>query len=182
MRYSSRQYDRRQHGKTLCNNRGRTTLTGILSQLFMRKELTARAIILSGDFLLTLKPERKKIFFTPGGRVEQGESLETALAREMSEELPNVGYELGPLIGTIEHRWREPSGEEVLGVHHFFRVCCPNLKDTITPQSVEKGLLFAWQSVEKLTRYPIQPPSLAYLVPRLLSGIKETWSGQDLGA
>jgi len=148
----------------------------------MRKEKTARAIIVSGDSLLTLKPERKDIFFTPGGRVEGDESLEEALVREMSEELPDVSFELGPQLGTIEHRWREPSGEETLGIHHFFRVFCPELSASVVPQSVENRLWFAWLSIAKLATYPIQPPSLAFLVPQLLSGNQAFWKSCDVYA
>lgn len=144
------------------------------------KEKTARAIIVNDGHLLTLKPESKDIFFTPGGRVEAGETLQEALLREMSEELPHVAFELGPYLGTIEHGWREPSGEEAGGLHHFFRVYAPRLHAPGALPAVESGLTFVWVHVDELSVYPLQPPSLVVLLPRLLAGSKTIWNGRDV--
>jgi 8-oxo-dGTP diphosphatase len=146
----------------------------------MRTEKTARAIIISNAHLLTLKPEGKDIFFTPGGRIESGETPEEALMREMSEELPNVVFEHGFHLGVIEHCWRETSGEEIVGIHHFFRIYTPSLSAPVIPRSVESGLAFVWIHVDELPVYPLQPPSLTVLVPRLLAGSKIFWATRDV--
>ena len=54
-----------------------------------------------GEFLLTSRPEGKVYagyWEFPGGKLEAGESVETALRRELTEEL---GIEIGPV-----HPWR----------------------------------------------------------------------------
>jgi 8-oxo-dGTP pyrophosphatase MutT (NUDIX family) len=145
----------------------------------MHAEKKARAIIVCNSHLLTLKPQEKDIFFTPGGRVEKSETLIEALLREISEELPAVIFELGPRLGTIEHTWQEPSGKKMTAIHHFFRIYAPGLSASVVPPSVEKGLAFVWIHVDELSAYPLQPPSLKVLVPKLLAGSKVSWMVSD---
>jgi ADP-ribose pyrophosphatase YjhB (NUDIX family) len=145
----------------------------------MHQEHTARAVILSDGFMLVLKPSHKAIFFTPGGRVEPSETVRAALMREMGEELPGVAFQIVVELGLIEHRWREPTGEEMAGHHHFFHVAAPALSRKSVPVSVESGLTFAWLPIAGLGSVPIQPPSLARLVPQLASGQSNVWSVLD---
>jgi 8-oxo-dGTP pyrophosphatase MutT (NUDIX family) len=132
--------------------------------------------------MLALKPSHKAIFFTPGGRIEPAETTRAALAREMAEDLPGVAFEVLTELGLIEHRWREPSGEGMIGHHHFFHVVAPALTPEHAPVSVEAGLTFAWLPIADLASLPIQPPSLARLVPQLASGQAHVWSVTDLDA
>jgi 8-oxo-dGTP pyrophosphatase MutT (NUDIX family) len=148
----------------------------------MHQENTARAVILSNGFMLALKPSDKAIFFTPGGRVEPPESTRAALAREMAEELPGVAFEVLAELGLIEHRWREPSGHDMIGRHHFFHVGAPVLTSERVPVSVEHGFTFEWLPIAGLGSLPIKPPSLARLVPQLASGQAYVWSATDLDA
>ena len=148
----------------------------------MHQETTARAVILSDGFMLALKPLYKAIFFTPGGRIEPSETTRAALAREMAEELPGVKFEVLTELGLIEHHWREPSGEDMIGRHHFFHVVAPALTPERAPASVESGLTFAWLPIAGLGSLPIQPPSLARLVPQLASGQTYVWSAADFDA
>ncbi|HEX5056566.1 MAG TPA: NUDIX domain-containing protein [Gammaproteobacteria bacterium] len=147
----------------------------------MQKEKTVRAIIINNSHLLTLRPETKDIFFTPGGRVGPDETLQEALLRELSEELPGVACEIGGYLGTVEHRWLEPAREQVTGLHHFYRVYTPALVAPVAPPAAESGLSFVWLHVDELSAYPVQPPSLVMLVPRLLAGGKTLWSACDTG-
>ena len=148
----------------------------------MHQQDTARAVIVSDGFMLALKPTQKDIFFTPGGRIEPSETTRAALAREMAEELPGVAFEVLADLGFIEHRWREPSGEDKIGRHHFFHVVAPALTPDQVPASAEPGLDFAWLPIAGLASLSIQPPSLARLVPQLASGQASVWSGIDVDA
>jgi len=148
----------------------------------MHQETTARAVILSDGFMLALKPSRKAIFFTPGGRIEPSETTRAALAREMTEELPGVSFEVLAELGLIEHHWRAPSGQDMIGRHHFYHVLAPGLTSERAPASVEAGLTFAWLPIGGLGSLPIQPPSLARFVPQFASGHTHIWSAIDFDA
>jgi hypothetical protein len=92
-----------------------------------------------------------------------------------------VACETGAYLGTVEHRWLEPAGQEIIGLHHFYRIYAPALAAPVAPRAAEPGLSFVWLHVDELPAYPIQPPSLAVLVPRLLAGSKTLWSACDTG-
>lgn len=55
----------------------------------------------------------------PGGRVEKGEDLKEAVQREVLEEIGEVGFELGPIVGGCT--LKISSDEKVLRkVHHYY--------------------------------------------------------------
>lgn len=79
----------------------------------MRTRESARLILLddaSRIFLIKIKDEnvrapgapakRRPFWVTPGGRVEEGESVQSALARELQEEigLTHMDVEIGPCL------------------------------------------------------------------------------------
>jgi len=72
-------------------------------------EVVAAAIVLEGKLLCFKRgpskfPYVSHKFEFPGGKVEQGEDLVSALKRELLEEL-NLDAEIGALIDTIEHTY-----------------------------------------------------------------------------
>lgn len=76
-------------------------------------------VIRSGDLYLACKNAQGRKhagkWEFPGGKVEAAETLETALARELNEEL-DIEVVVGPQVGLIELR------TEPRGTIHFFRV------------------------------------------------------------
>ena len=71
---------------------------------------TARLILLdpAGRILLfSATDPRGQVWFTPGGGVHRGESLEAAAVRELAEETGHVRAEadIGPLVATCSGLW-----------------------------------------------------------------------------
>jgi 8-oxo-dGTP diphosphatase len=72
----------------------------------VRLRQAARAVVLDpADRILLVRFEfpRGTVWATPGGGIDEGESHEQAVARELEEEAGLVGFELGPWIWTRTH-------------------------------------------------------------------------------
>ncbi|RLB77824.1 MAG: (deoxy)nucleoside triphosphate pyrophosphohydrolase [Deltaproteobacteria bacterium] len=68
-------------------------------------EVCAAVIQHQNKILITLRPEDKRLggyWEFPGGKIETGESPQTALIRELREEL-DIKIEVGALIETVHH-------------------------------------------------------------------------------
>lgn len=72
----------------------------------MVTELIARVIVSTPDGVLLARHAGKQWFFLPGGHVEAGETVATALERELDEEL---GLTLDSVVpaGMVEHSYAE---------------------------------------------------------------------------
>ena len=121
-------------------------------------DVTAALVFRSGRLLITQRPAASHLgglWEFPGGKVEPGETFETALVRELREEL-GIEVVVGELIETIEHEYPEKRVRL-----KFFRC---------EWQAHEPQLLgcpaFAWITREELSRYEF-PAADARLLERL---------------
>jgi 8-oxo-dGTP pyrophosphatase MutT (NUDIX family) len=117
-------------------------------------------------------------WFTPGGGVHRGETVQAAAVRELFEE---TGYtvmedDLGPVVASSSSLWRaEESGKLYLGTYSFFflRVSHTEL-NTDGQEDLERSVITGhhWWSVAELraTTERILPPVLGDLMERLLRG------------
>jgi len=94
----------------------------------------------------------------PGGKREPGESLETALRRELTEEL-SAQFAVGDRVETV--RWEYPERTVVI---HFYR--CRLESGTIEPREAQT---MAWVTPERLAELDF-PPADRELITRLRGG------------
>jgi 8-oxo-dGTP diphosphatase len=91
-----------------------------LTETLRRKQVVA-AILLRGDRVLICQRTEQQAFALqwefPGGKVEVGEEMAAALARELEEEL-GIRAVVGPEIATVQHEYAEGLAVEL----HFFVV------------------------------------------------------------
>jgi 8-oxo-dGTP pyrophosphatase MutT (NUDIX family) len=140
---------------------------------------TARLLVLdpAGRILLfSATGPRGQVWFTPGGGVHRGESLEAAAVRELAEETGHVRAEagIGPVVATCAGLWKTESGLVFFGADSFFlvRVAEPRV-DTGGQEALERSVITGhrwWTSGElRATGDRVVPDGLSDLADSLLS-------------
>ena len=121
-------------------------------------ELIARALIQRDDKILLAHQIGEPNTFLPGGHVDYGEYTDTALRRELKEEL-GVDAEISDFMGTLEYMFTEENEKH----HHEINFI---YKATINEpaQSQESHLEFQWCPVDELTEKMLLPDSLSSLI------------------
>lgn len=110
-------------------------------------------------------------FFLPGGHVEPGEAIHSALIREFKEEL---GWQVhvGSFVGCIEHKWNvktsDGAADAIVEMNYLFRVgtSTGNLMGDLV--SREPHLKFSWVARNRLSAIHILPAPLKTLIPNIL--------------
>lgn len=115
-----------------------------------------------GRFLLAQRPEGKPYagyWEFPGGKLESGESVEAALARELSEEL-GIDIDGSEAWRTLEHDYP----------HAYVRLFFHKIRHWRGELTGREGQAFLWQQV---------PVSVAPLLPAALPIIE--WLNEEAG-
>jgi len=84
--------------------------------------VVAAVVEADGKFLLAKRPANKSqggFWEFPGGKVEPEEAAQTALARELAEELGARNVEVGDLVGVAEHDY----GARVVRIEAYWVKC-----------------------------------------------------------
>jgi 8-oxo-dGTP pyrophosphatase MutT (NUDIX family) len=98
----------------------------------MRDRLTARVLLFDpqGRILLvrgraTSAPDARSFWFTVGGGVDEGETLEAGALREIAEETGFTEVELGPVVWVRASVFTLADGETVMMKESYFVARCP---------------------------------------------------------
>ena len=126
----------------------------------MKVRKSSRAIVLNEEnqiflfkYVFDYLAEDKEIWITPGGSLEEGESFEGALKRELFEEL---GVKITKVCPEVYYRnplYTMKTGEKVQSVEKFFLVTLDNESfsfDHWTESEKKRMLAGKWWSLEEI--------------------------------
>jgi 8-oxo-dGTP diphosphatase len=118
-------------------------------------EIIGRAVIRRDDRLLVAREVGSPWCFLPGGHVEAGEPVETALIREIAEELGSGAW-IDGFAGVVEHGYVTQDGTAHHEINLLFHVGITDRE----PASRESHLEFGWLSLTLLTGTDLRPAPL----------------------
>lgn len=130
-----------------------------------RHEITARAIITIGGFLLVAQGRDDGFCHLPGGHVEAGEAPGDALQRELHEELGRTCSTMVPV--TVLQNVFDKGATRIREEMHLFACTLFPILQEIPPRSLEDWLMFRWVPLVDLAREKLLPPavySYCYLI------------------
>ena len=135
--------------------------------------LRVRAIIRDGEHILAVKAKGLEYCFLPGGHHEIGESLPSALLRELKEEMGCEG-EIRQYLGVVENGWQ---GNDAYHqeVNHVFEVAISGVGAGANPPSAEEKLEFLWIKPEDFESKNFRPKIMRPLIIKWLEGDKTIW-------
>jgi 8-oxo-dGTP diphosphatase len=133
----------------------------------------ARALIIDNNQILIARMKGAHSFL-PGGGVELGEGAQTALKREIGEELGVTSCDIIRFLGVIEFGLKEKDYHEI---NHLFEVRSKDLTSRVAPISLEPHLEFYWlePTLDNLKKNNVLPYLVQEMIPQILSENKPIW-------
>lgn len=128
----------------------------------MSIEVISRAFIQRDGAILVAHKKDANNTFLPGGHVEFGEASDSALSRELVEEM-GINASVGEFVGLLEYKFYE-GGKPVHEINIVFEVSI----DEDKVRSKESGLEFKWIPIEAARSYVLLPEEMVDLVKNWL--------------
>ncbi|MFO7536244.1 MAG: NUDIX domain-containing protein [Kiritimatiellia bacterium] len=139
-------------------------------------EFLGRAVCVMKGLLLVCHAKGAKIVYLPGGHVEFGEGAETAVCREIEEEMGKQAR-VKRFLGCVEHGFVQ-KGERHAELNIVFEVAISGLSPARQPESREDYIEFLWIPLTELKSSPLEPASLKTVLPKWLKGKgPNRWTG-----
>jgi 8-oxo-dGTP pyrophosphatase MutT (NUDIX family) len=132
----------------------------------------SRALVIDQDHLLLCKTLDLDpgFYFLPGGHVEQGESVETALLRELLEET-GTQAKIKRFLGCLEYSF-EPGHSSICHNHEYnfiFEVEADTLKLDDPIPKLEEHIALIWVPLNQINHIDFRAEPLRLLLPKWLA-------------
>jgi len=144
-------------------------------------EICVRAIIQSKGRILACRHKEKKYYFFPGGHVDFGEDAETALVRELKEEL-DIKVKKLSFIGIVENIYTEKRDKhkEHRGKRHEINLVFSISAEKVKDKSLEDHIDFTFLDNKEFEKEKVLPLVLQKNVIKWLKNKKTFWISQKL--
>ena len=135
-------------------------------------EMCVRGIIQHNDKILVGRDKGKDYYFFPGGHVDFSETAQSALHRELIEEL-DISIDKLSFVGVVENIYSE-EGEKHHELNIVFNVKAGKVKD----KSKEDHIDFFFFDVKRFSEEDIRPIALRDNIVAWLKDRRVFWASQ----
>ena len=129
----------------------------------MNIEIIARGLLIQDGHILLCNGTSGTYTYLPGGHVELGETLTTALKREWQEEL-GCDCTIGDFLEFHEDFFTDANGEKHHEISFIFEVKCDALSPHKAIPQCESYTTFQWASKQQLVTKNVLPLSVLPLI------------------
>ena len=136
------------------------------------QELCVRGVIIRNDRILVCRAKEKDHYFFPGGHIEFGETAETALGRELQEEL-GLSMNRSLFIGAVENIFQQDGI-----MHHELNVVFEVQIAEGEIESQEAHIEFKWIDWTAFSEIRVLPIALQQAIIQWIGDKKNFWSTQ----
>lgn len=130
--------------------------------------ILARAVIIDQNHILLCKTRRHKnnYYFLPGGHIENNETAQDALSRELMEEA-GVSATIHRFLGCLEYQFT-PDKKEPCHTHEYnflFKASSSELLAQTPIPHLEEHIELIWVQLDTLINIDFRPTALKELLP-----------------